>query len=207
MKENIFSSFYAKVLSFFTSGKNEGESARDNATNRLKLVLMQDRSNLDGATMQKMREQLVAVISKYIEIDTEALDLNLEGDGEEIALMLNIPVIRARTKEEIEEIEAQEEEAKRAEIEEALKAQSEDKNQEENLDNESSEEHQDNDSDEEVVEAQENSDENESDESEFSENEDTPNGDEEPTINEEQDESSKKKHRKTKKYTDTEQEN
>ncbi len=207
MKENIFSSFYAKVLSFFTSGKNEGESARDNATNRLKLVLMQDRSNLDGATMQKMREQLVAVISKYIEIDTEALDLNLEGDGEEIALMLNIPVIRARTKEEIEEIEAQEEEAKRAEIEEALKAQSEDENQEENLDNESSEENQDNDSDEEVVEAQENSDENESDESEFSENEDTPNGDEEPTINEEQDESSKKKHRKTKKYTDTEQEN
>ena len=207
MKENIFSSFYAKVLSFFTSGKNEGESARDNATNRLKLVLMQDRSNLDGATMQKMREQLVAVISKYIEIDTEALDLNLEGDGEEIALMLNIPVIRARTKEEIEEIEAQEEEAKRAEIEEALKAQSEDENQEQNLDNESSEENQDNDSDEEVVEAQENSDENESDESEFSENEDTPNGDEEPTINEEQDESSKKKHRKTKKYTDTEQEN
>ena len=207
MKENIFSSFYAKVLSFFTSGKNEGESARDNATNRLKLVLMQDRSNLDGATMQKMREQLVAVISKYIEIDTEALDLNLEGDGEEIALMLNIPVIRARTKEEIEEIEAQEEEAKRAEIEEALKAQSEDENQEENLDNESSEENQDNDSDEEVVEAQENSDENESDESEFSENEDTPKGDEEPTINEEQDESSKKKHRKTKKYTDTEQEN
>ena len=207
MKENIFSSFYAKVLSFFTSGKNEGESARDNATNRLKLVLMQDRSNLDGATMQKMREQLVAVISKYIEIDTEALDLNLEGDGEEIALMLNIPVIRARTKEEIEEIEAQEEEAKRAEIEEALKAQSEDENQEENLDNESSEENQDNDSDEEVVEAQENSDGNESDESEFSENEDTPNGDEEPTINEEQDESSKKKHRKTKKYTDTEQEN
>ena len=125
MKENIFSNFYTKVLNFFTSGKNEGESSRDTASNRLKLVLMQDRSNLDGATMQKMREQLIDVISKYIEIDTEALDLNLEGDGEEIALMLNIPVIRARTREEIEEIEAKEEEAQKAAIEEALKAKEE----------------------------------------------------------------------------------
>ena len=108
MKENIFSNFYTKVLNFFTAGKNDEESSRNTASNRLKLVLMQDRSNLDGATMQKMREQLITVISKYIEIDTEALDLNLEGDGEEIALMLNIPVIRARTPEEIAEIEAQE---------------------------------------------------------------------------------------------------
>lgn len=112
MKENIFSNFYTKVLNFFTAGKTDEESSRSNATNRLKLVLMQDRSNLDGATMQKMREQLITVISKYIEIDKEALDLNLEGDGEEIALMLNIPVIRARTPEEIAEIEAQEEAAK-----------------------------------------------------------------------------------------------
>lgn len=113
MSENIFSNFYNKVLSFFQKDKlQEGESAKDSATNRLKLVLMQDRSNLDGATMQKMREQLIAVISKYIEIDQEALDLNLEADGDEIALMLNIPVIRARTREEIEEIEAKEQEAK-----------------------------------------------------------------------------------------------
>lgn len=117
MKENIFSNFYTKVISFFSSNKNEGEGSRDTASSRLKLVLMQDRSNLDGATMQKMREQLISVISKYIEIDTEALDLNLEGDGDEIALMLNIPVIRARTKEEIEEMEKAEEEAKKAALE------------------------------------------------------------------------------------------
>ena len=117
MKDNIFSNFYSKVLSFFTSGKEETESARNTASNRLKLVLMQDRSNLDGATMQKMREQLITVISRYIEIDTEALDLNLEGDGDEIALMLNIPVIRARTPEEIAEIEAQEEAEKQKAIE------------------------------------------------------------------------------------------
>lgn len=144
MKENIFSNFYTKVLSFFTTGKEEGETARNTAQNRLKLVLMQDRSNLDGATMQKMREQLISVISKYIEIDTEALDLNLEGDGEEIALMLNIPVIRARTKEEIDEIEAKEiqdiEDAKKAAIEEALKAKEEENNSDSDEEKELSEE-------------------------------------------------------------------
>lgn len=115
MSENIFSNFYNKVLSFFQKDKNDSDSSsKDTATNRLKLVLMQDRSNLDGATMQKMREQLITVISRYIEIDQEALDLNLESDGDEIALMLNIPVIRARTREEIEEIEKAEEEAKAA---------------------------------------------------------------------------------------------
>lgn len=121
MSENIFSNFYNKVLSFFQGEKTDGDSSKT-ATNRLKLVLMQDRSNLDGATMQKMREQLIAVISKYIEIDKDALNLNLESEGDEIALMLNIPVIRARTPEEIDELEKAEEEAKKENIKAAIEA-------------------------------------------------------------------------------------
>ncbi len=117
MKE-IFTDFYKRVIGFFQNDK--GENTKDAATNRLKLVLLHDRTNLDTVTMQKMREQLINVISKYIEIDKEALDLNLEGEGDSIALMLNIPVVRARTKEEIEELEIAEEEAKRAEILAAL---------------------------------------------------------------------------------------
>lgn len=155
MKENIFSNFYAKVLSFFTSGKDESEATSSTASNRLKLVLMQDRSNLDGATLQKMREQLISVISKYIEIDTEALDLNLEGDGDEIALMLNIPVVRARTPEEIDELEAQEEkdkqEAIQKAVEEALNKEKEDseaENQEEDDESEESENSEQNDNEE-----------------------------------------------------------
>lgn len=130
MSDNIFSSFYNRVLSFFQGDRNEGESAKDKATNRLKLVLMQDRSNLDGATMQKMREQLICVISKYIEIDQDALNLNLEAEGDEIALMLNIPVIRARTPEEIEELEHAEEEARKEEIRAAIEAEKSGDNQE-----------------------------------------------------------------------------
>ena len=106
--KDIFTNLYNKVIGFFQAEK--GDSSKVIASNRLKLVLMHDRTNLDTFTMQKMREQLIKVISKYIEIDQEALDLNLEGEGDAIALMLNIPVIRARTMEEIEAIEKAEEE-------------------------------------------------------------------------------------------------
>lgn len=117
---DIFTGLYNKVLGFFQADR--AENSKETATNRLKLVLLHDRMNLDTITMQKLREQLVGVISKYIEIDNEALDLNLEGEGDSIALMLNIPVIKARTKEEIEELEKAEEEAKAAEIRAAIEA-------------------------------------------------------------------------------------
>ena len=102
--KDIFSELYKKVLSFFNNEAKE-ENSKDTACNRLKLVLMQDRAKMEPALMEKMREEMVAVISKYVEIDKEALDLNLEAEGESFALMLNIPVLRAKTREEVEAAE------------------------------------------------------------------------------------------------------
>ena len=103
--KDIFSELYKKVLSFFNNEAREEESSKDTACNRLKLVLMQDRAKMEPALMEKMREEMIEVISKYVEIDKEALDLNLEAEGESFALMLNIPVLRAKTREEIEAAE------------------------------------------------------------------------------------------------------
>lgn len=102
--KDIFSELYKKVIGFFNSESKE-ENSKETACNRLKLVLMQDRAKMEPALMEKMREEMIAVISKYVEIDKEALDLNLEAEGESFALMLNIPVIRAKTREEVEEAE------------------------------------------------------------------------------------------------------
>ena len=99
--KDIFTDLYNKVMSFFQSEREC--NTKEVATNRLKLVLMQDRTNLDNLTLQKMRTELVEVISKYVEIDQDTFDVNLEGDGNSIALMLNIPVLRAKTPEEIAE--------------------------------------------------------------------------------------------------------
>ena len=101
--KDILTDLYNKVINFFQAEKIESENTKETAKSRLRLVLMQDRSNLEPETMAQLREELIEVISKYIVIDKEALGLNLDGDGESMALMLNIPVIRAKKPEEIRE--------------------------------------------------------------------------------------------------------
>ena len=112
MRDNIFTELYNKLLGFFRQAEEE-ESAKDVACNRLRVVLMQDRTNLTPQILERMRGELVELLSKYLEMDKEALELNLEQEGDQMALMLSIPVIRAKDEEEIEQALA--EEAKKAE--------------------------------------------------------------------------------------------
>lgn len=98
--KDLFAELYTKVLNFFQTEKSD--NSKETATNRLKLVLMHDRTKLDPLTLENMRQELVDVISKYVIIEKELLELNLEGEGDSIALMLNIPVVRAKTEEELE---------------------------------------------------------------------------------------------------------
>ena len=117
MKE-IFTDLYKKVAGFFqASEEKEKENAKDVACNRLKFVLMQDRTNLNPYLLERMRSEMIDVLSKYVEMDKEALELSFEQEGESMALMLSIPVIRAKDEEEIQAIIKAEEEAKAAKAE------------------------------------------------------------------------------------------
>jgi len=114
----ILANLYNKVIGFFRQTEQEEiETAKDTACNRLRVVLMQDRTNLTHELMDRMRKEMVELLSKYVEMDKEALDLNLEQDGDQVALMLSIPVIRAKDEEEIKAALA-EEDAKKAALEE-----------------------------------------------------------------------------------------
>lgn len=98
----ILANLYNKVMGFFRQTEQEEvESAKETACNRLRVVLMQDRTNLTPELMDRMRKELVELLSKYVEMDKEALDLSLEQDGDQVALMLSIPVIRAKDEEEV----------------------------------------------------------------------------------------------------------
>lgn len=115
----ILQNLYNKVLGFFRqTEQEETESSKDTACNRLRVVLMQDRTNLTPELMERMRKEMVELLSKYVEMDKEALELNLEQDGDQVALMLSIPVIRAKDEEEIKEALAKEDAKKEAETEE-----------------------------------------------------------------------------------------
>ena len=100
MKE-IFADFYNKIVDFFTKA-DEKDKTKDVARNRLKLVLMQDRTNLTPRILEQMRSELIDLLSRYVELDKELLELNFEQEGDQVALMLSIPVIRAKDEEEIE---------------------------------------------------------------------------------------------------------
>lgn len=124
----LLANLYNKVLGFFRQTETEEvESAKDTACNRLRVVLMQDRTNLTPELMDRMRKELVELLSKYVEMDKEALDLSLEQDGDQVALMLSIPVIRAKDEEEIKEALAKED----AETEDAEEAEEIEENEEE----------------------------------------------------------------------------
>ena len=74
-----------------------GEQSRLDAKSRLKLVLMHDRTQLSSEVLEKMRDEIVEVISKYVAIDKEALEINLESESNTIALVANIPMLKVRT--------------------------------------------------------------------------------------------------------------
>ncbi len=76
------------------SGRSSETNSKKDACNRLKLVLMHDRTKLSSEMLEEMREEMVEVISKYVEIDEDALELNLETDSNTIALVANIPLAR-----------------------------------------------------------------------------------------------------------------
>lgn len=143
MSENLLKEICNKVLSLFKQTEKEEENAKDVACNRLRVVLMQDRTNLTPELLQRMRRELIELLSKYVEMDKDALELNFDQEGDQMALMLSIPVIRAKDEKEIEEALKAEDEAE--ESDEDLESE-EDDDPEEEKEEETSSEDEENDS-------------------------------------------------------------
>lgn len=74
------------------------KSSSNIAKDRLKLVLVSDRANCSPEIMEQIKNDIIGVISKYIEIDLEGLDIKItqtesdEGNGTVPALFANIPI-------------------------------------------------------------------------------------------------------------------
>ncbi len=71
-------------------------TSRDIAKDRLHLVLVQDRVNLSSAKMTELKDELIRVISKYVEIDQEGINISLTKTGRQSRLTADIPIIGAR---------------------------------------------------------------------------------------------------------------
>lgn len=62
------------------------------AKERLKLVLIHDRTDLSPGTMEKLKDDLIAVISRYVEIDPTEVRIDMTQDGREQRLLADIPL-------------------------------------------------------------------------------------------------------------------
>ena len=120
MFENI-ANFFRKLMK---SEKKEPGS-RDAAKERLHLVLMQDRANVSADFLELMKQEIIEVIKKYIEVDEKEIDVRLtnkeneDGTNGAPALYANIPILNIRNemkkevmtdKKEEEPVEEQKEE-------------------------------------------------------------------------------------------------
>jgi cell division topological specificity factor MinE len=74
----------------------ESASSKTVAKERLRLVLVHDRASISPTMLNKLREDMIRVISNYMEIDETALEFNLCQDDREVALVANIPVVKMK---------------------------------------------------------------------------------------------------------------
>lgn len=86
------------------------ENSKNTAKDRLRLVLMHDRTDIPASMMEAIRTEMVQVLSKYVEIDQELLEVQLEKEEGAIGLVLNIPIKRVKTEAEAEAARAEEKE-------------------------------------------------------------------------------------------------
>ena len=62
------------------------------AKRRLQMVLIQDRANVSPEIMERIRDEIIQVISKYMVIDKADMEISLENVDDTVALVANIPV-------------------------------------------------------------------------------------------------------------------
>ncbi|CFX80672.1 Septum formation topological specificity factor MinE [Syntrophomonas zehnderi OL-4] len=70
----------------------ESTSSKDIARERLRLVLVHDRSVASPEFINALKEDLIKVIQQYMDIDMEGLLVSIEGEDNSVALVANIPI-------------------------------------------------------------------------------------------------------------------
>ncbi len=78
-------------------GRGEPSSS-EIAKDRLRLVLVQDRVNLSAEKMNELKDELIKVISKYVDIDRDGIEISLSQTARQSRLTANIPLVGARHK-------------------------------------------------------------------------------------------------------------
>jgi len=62
------------------------------AKERLQLVLVHDRTNMTNSTLETLKDEIIEVISRHIDIDPAAVNIEMNREGREQRLIADIPI-------------------------------------------------------------------------------------------------------------------
>jgi cell division topological specificity factor len=84
------------MMKLFDLITGKGRSSADKAKERLQLVLINDRTDLSPGILEDLRDEIIDVISRHVEIDPTAVRLEMSHEGREQRLIADIPLKYSR---------------------------------------------------------------------------------------------------------------
>lgn len=84
-----------RILIWQDPSRNSGSKAK----NRLQLVIAHDRARINPQLVEKMRQEILEVVSRYLEIDKEEMELSIEKNERMTSLTANLPIKRVKRNE------------------------------------------------------------------------------------------------------------
>ncbi len=135
---------FENILNFLKNlvKKEKSKESSDTAKERLHLVLMQDRANVSADFLELMKQEIIEVIKKYIDVDEEAIDVHLtnksndDGTVGAPALYANIPIVTIKNEaRKLNVSDKKEEEEKSKEVKENNQTEKEEEKQQPETEN------------------------------------------------------------------------
>lgn len=71
------------------------EQSASTAKERLQLVLIHDRTDLSPGVMESLRDEIIEVITRHVDIDRDSVQISMQHEGREQYLLAEIPIKRA----------------------------------------------------------------------------------------------------------------
>ena len=83
-----------KIKSFFQ--RSAQPTSREAAKQRLQLVLVHDRNQIEPGMLELIKDEIIAVISKHLDVDRNGVQVNFTEGERESKLVADIPLLSRR---------------------------------------------------------------------------------------------------------------